>query len=369
MSILKERIRDRALELGFDALGFAAAERAAHADGFHAWLAAARHGNMQWLARNPERRCDPRLVLSGAHTLILAGFSYQVQDPPPALWNDPMRGRIARYAWGLDYHNQLEPKLKALCAWIGTETTPGANARYYVDTGPVLEREWAARAGLGFIGKNTLLIRPGLGSYLFLGAILTDIEIEPDPGAIDQGATLPAAAQPERARTGTCGACRRCLDACPTHAFPAAYILDSRLCISYLTIELRDAIPEPLRHKMGNWVYGCDECQSVCPWVRQYSPMREHAFLRADPEIMAPSLPDLMALDEDGFRRRFRGTPMKRTKRSGLLRNAAVALGNSKQKEAIPVLERATRDQDPLIREHAEWGLRQLKSQPRLPPA
>ncbi len=360
MSTLKERIRDRALELGFDAIGFAAAGRAPHADAFHAWIDAGLNGEMAWLGREPERRCDPRLVVPGARSLIVVGFSYFVADPPADLWNDPLRGRVARYAWGPDYHTQLEPGLKALAAFIREEAGTAAQARYYVDTGPVLERAWAARAGLGFIGKNSLLIRPGTGSYLFLGVILTDVEVEPDPGAIDKGATLPADAVDGVSRTGTCGSCRRCLDICPTHAFPSAYILDSRRCISYLTIELRGAIPEPLRAKMGNWVYGCDECQSVCPWVRQYSKPREHPFLRADPETMAPFLPDLLALDEEGFRRRFRGTPLKRAKRSGLLRNAAVALGNSGKSEAVPALERAARDADPLIREHADWALRRM---------
>jgi epoxyqueuosine reductase len=344
---LGDRIRERALQLGFDVVGFAPAERAPRAPEFLSWLEQGRHGSMAWLARDPERRADPRRVLPGAKSMIIAGLSYFVADPPDELWNDPTRGRIARYAWGPDYHDVLLPMLEELARFVEAEQGHPISARAYVDTGPVLEREHAERAGLGFIGKNSLLIHPKLGSYLFLGEILTDVELEFDP--------------PAKEPAGTCGSCRRCQDLCPTHAFPAPYIVDSRLCISYLTIELKDAIPVELRPLMRNWIYGCDECQSVCPWVKQYARPGAKRFLSFDPDFSAPRLVDLMQLDEKGFRDRFAGTPILRTKRLGLLRNVAVALGNSGDITALPILEKALTDPEPLIREHAQWAIERTR--------
>lgn len=355
MNDLAERIKVEALRLGFDAVGIAPAARTAHADGFKAWLAAGHHGDMAWLAREPERRLDPRQVLAGARSVVSVGLSYQVADPPADLWNDPLRGRVARYAWGPDYHEELLPRLKELASFIERDLGRTLGWRAYVDTGPVLEREVAARAGLGFIGKNTLLIHPSFGSYLFLGELLLDIDLAPDEPAGEGGATWRRGDA-----IGTCGKCRRCQDVCPTHAFPAPYILNSRLCISYLTIEHREAIPLELRPLLKNWIYGCDECQTVCPWVKQYARPGRTRFLRWDPELGAPRLPDLLALDEAGFRARFRGTPVPRTKRRGLLRNVCVALGNSGRAEARPALERALADAEPLIREHAAWALARL---------
>ena len=352
-------IRNKAIELGFDLVGFAPVLPAKHADAFFQWLDNGLHADMEWLARDPLRRTDPKRVLPGAQSMISVGLSYYVADPPNELWNDPSRGRIARYAWGEDYHRHLEPKLKDLSAFIRGQV--GARTRYYVDTGPVLERSVAAEAGIGFIGKNSLLIHPEFGSYLFLGVILTDMELDYDDPAQDGGATLRKALTGTRTRQGTCGTCRRCLEICPTHAFPAPYILDSNRCISYLTIELKGAVPERLRPQMKNWIFGCDECQSVCPWVRRYSQPRKSHFLRLDPDRCAPRLVELMALDEDGFRNRFRGTPIARAKRRGLLRNVAVALGNWGDPSAKPALERVLQDPEPLIREHATWALHQLR--------
>lgn len=336
---VSNQIRARAVELGFDHVGIAPAIPAPRADKFRAWLDHGYHGNMAWLARDPGRRTDPGQVLPGAGSVVVVGQSYYVGDPDPALWDDPSRGRIARYAWGTDYHDHLTPLLRELATFIQDET--GAVSRYYVDTGPVLERSVAEQAGLGYIGKNSLLIDPASGSYLFLAVVLVAAELDPD---------VPNAA-------GTCGSCRRCQDICPTHAFPAPYILDSTRCISYLTIELKEAIPEALRPHLGNWIYGCDACQSVCPWVRQYAQPREHPFLAFDPDVCAPRLIELMALDDKGFRDRFRKTPIQRTKRRGLLRNVAVALGNWGDASARPVLETSLADPEPLIREHARWAL------------
>lgn len=355
MNGLAERIKEEALRLGFDAVGIAPASASLRAAAYRAWLAEGHHAGMAWLAREPERRLDPARVLAGARSIVSAGLSYHVAEPPPELWNDPMRGRIARYAWGRDYHDELLPRLRELAAFIERDLGRPLASRSYVDTGPVLEREVAARAGLGFIGKNTLLIHPQFGSTLFLGELLLDVDLPFDPPAEEGGA-----AWRRGDAVGTCGKCRRCLDACPTHAFPAPYILNSRLCISYLTIEHRESIPENLRPLMRNWIYGCDECQTVCPWVRQYAKPGRTRFLRFDPDLATPRLTDLLALNEDGFRERFRGTAVPRTKRRGLLRNVCIALGNSGRPEAAQALERATQDPEPLVREHAQWALARL---------
>ncbi len=411
---LSERIKMKAVELGFDLAGIAPAGEVRHAGAFRRWLENGHHGTMHWMARDPERRIDPRRVVPGARSLVMAGVSYFIENPPPEIWNDPSRGRMARYAWGSDYHDALSPRLKELVAFIKQEAGRDVRCRYYVDTGPVLERAWTAEAGQGFIGKNTLLISPQYGSYVFLGGIITDLELDYDEPATDDGATLrmpvsetgsfraPPTPRPAcggtdpskggegdlspllggvprsrsesgrgglfapphrtRPRTATCGKCRRCLDICPTSAFSAPYVLDSNRCISYLTIEYRGSIPEELRCRMKNWIFGCDECQSVCPWVRRYSRPQGKKFLKYDPDMCAPPLLELIGLDEEGFRRRFRGTPVLRTKRRGLLRNVAVALGNWGDPSARSALECAARDMDPLIREHAEWALRRLRS-------
>lgn len=358
MNRLAERIKEEAFRIGFDVVGIAPATPAPHAGDFQAWLACGRHAGMEWLARDPERRVDATRVLAGARSIVVAGLSYYVADPPADAWNDPLRGRIARYAWGPDYHDELLPRLKELAAFVERAAGRPVAWRAYVDTGPVLEREVAARAGAGFIGKNTLLIHPDHGSYLFLGELLLDLDLPPDAPAEDGGATLRAGE-----RVGSCGSCRRCQDICPTHAFPAPYILDSNLCISYLTIEHRGAIPEGLRPLMKNWIYGCDECQSVCPWVKQFSKPGRTRFLAFNPDFAAPRLADLLALDEAGFRERFRGTPIPRTKRRGLLRNACIALGNSGRPDAaVPALERALEDPEPLVREHAAWAMGRVVS-------
>lgn len=346
-------ILDHAHALGFDLAAVVEARRAPRAGAFHDWLKAGYHGEMAWLARDPERRVDPARVVAGAQTIVVVALAYYVAEPDPAWWNDPLRGRIARYAWAPDYHDRMEPMLRALGDAIDHRLGGGVAMRWYVDTGPVLEREHAERAGLGFVGKNTLLISPRYGSYLLLGEIILD-------------RALPAAGVREDAarRPGTCGSCRRCQDVCPTHAFPAPWILDSRRCISYLTIELKGAIPLEFRPLMKNWIYGCDECQSVCPWVRQFaSPPRSAAYAVLDPDIAAPSLLELMALDQEGFRSRFKGYPMMRTKRRGVLRNVAVALGNSGSPEAIPALERVLKEPEPLIAEHAAWALSRLRGE------
>lgn len=342
---LAEAIRAKALAVGFDAVGFAPATPSARRAEFERWLAAGMNAGMAWLARDPARRTDPELVQPGVRCIVSVGLSYFVEDPPATCWNDPTRGRVARYAWGRDYHDVLLPMLEELAAFVRAEAGEEAISRCYVDTGPLGEREIAERAGLGYIGKNTLLISRGHGSYLLLGEILLTI----DPG-------LPPAPPPQ----GTCGNCSRCQTACPTHAFPSPYVLDSRLCISYLTIENKGEIPLELRPKLGNWIFGCDECQTVCPWVRQFRKPGRQGFLRFDPDFAAPRLADLLALDDAGFKARFAGTPLLRPKRRGLLRNACVAAGNSRDPSLRPALEKLLADPEPLLRDHAAWALQLL---------
>ena len=352
MQRLGQLIRERALELGFDCVGIAPAGEAPHASDLRRWLAAGHQADMAWMERNEPRRIHPGAIVSGARSIIMAGFNYALEDPPPALREDPLRGRIARYAWGADYHHLLLPRLMTLAEFIRQKASGNAKTRAYVDTGPLLEKPWAATAGLGFVGRNTLLIHPEKGSYLFLGGIITDVALEYDEPAANAGATQ---------GKGTCGNCRRCLDVCPTHAFPAAYILDSNRCISYLTIELKGAIPPELRSRMGNWIYGCDACQEICPWVRRFSQPAPHRFLEFDASLHAPDLMELMTLDDAAFNQRYKGTPIKRAKRRGLLRNAAVALGNAADPAALPVLRRALQDPEPLIRDHAAWAIERIE--------
>jgi len=371
-------IKEKAYELGFDLSGIAPATRAPHADAYASWVDAGYAATMGYMARDVKRRQDPRHVLPHARSVIVIGLSYFVLEPPDEMWDDPSRGRIARYAWGMDYHEVMTPRLRQLAEFIARETRRDVQSRVYVDTGPMLERDFASQAGLGFIGKNTCLISPSLGSYLFLGELLVDLELDYDEPATDSGARIEFGSirkrimareredgwkrsRPDTPRVGTCGACARCLETCPTHAFPAPYVLDSRRCISYLTIELKGSIPLELRPLMGNWIFGCDECQSVCPWPLRFAQPTRLGFLRFDHEYAAPKLLDLIGLRDDEFRTRFRRTPLWRAKRRGLLRNVAVALGNWGNPRAIPALQRALDDPEPLIREHAGWALAQIQ--------
>ena len=339
-------IKEYAVELGFDIVGIAPATRVPHAEAYIAWVEAGYAGDMSYMAREPARRQDPRFLLPEARSVVVVAVSYFTADPPVALWNDPARGRIARYAWGWDYHDALMPRLRQLAAWLQQHCDDPVSWRAYVDTGPLLERDLALLAGLGFIGKNTCLIHPQWGSYLFLGELLVSIEL-----AYDSPITA-----------GTCGRCTRCLDACPTGALVAPYRLDSRKCISYLTIELRDAIPEALRAPMGNWIFGCDVCQSVCPWTRRFARPGRQDFLSFEPARCTPSLLELLSMDETQFRTRFGRTPVRRSKWYGLLRNVAVALGNWGDPAAIPALQHAAEESHPLVREHAAWALRRIRN-------
>jgi epoxyqueuosine reductase len=342
---LDERIRRQARELGFDLAGIAPVRPAVRGAEFRRWLDRGFAGGMGWMGNTRAARCDPSRVLPGAKSAVVVGLGYRLQDPPPELWNDPLRGRVARYAWGRDYHDVMRPMLEALADFIAAASGRPVAWKAFADSGPVMERDLAERAGLGFPGKNTNLIHPRIGSQFFIGELLLDRELDFD--------TPPA--------MPSCGACSACLSACPTGALVAPRILDARRCISYLTIEHRGAIPEALRPRMGNWVFGCDECQQVCPWVLQAGgrPPPPHAgrFLRFDPDVCAPRLVDLVALDETRFKERFAGTPLLRARRSGFLRNVAVALGNSRHPDARAGLEQLSGDADAGVREHARWAL------------
>lgn len=311
-------LRTRALEAGFDLAGAAPLDPTVDGGAFLRWLEQGMHAGMGWMARPDAvaKRLDPRRILPGAASILMVGLSYEAAGPALHDLRDPRRGRIARYAWGLDYHDVLTPALRALGETLAKET------RAYVDTGPILERAWAERCGLGFIGRNTCLIHPKLGSYVFLGAVLLGEEVEPEP-------------ELRRPIGGGCGGCTRCLTACPTGALPQPGVLDARRCISYLTIEHKGEIPAELQPLMGNWVFGCDDCQDVCPYVKRFSRPSDSPLARqlrgrdrAVLEHAAPLLDDLLALDQAGFDARFGHTPVARTKLSGLLRNARVAAGN-----------------------------------------
>ena len=339
----KRRIRDKAGKLGFDLVGIAPALPALSLDAYKSWLAQGYHGEMGYMARpdRVERRENPDRILPGVCSVVSVGLNYYPGPLPADLRDDPARGLISNYAWGMDYHDVMMPRLEELATFIRAEAGCQVGARAYVDTGPVLERAYAVQAGLGFVGKNTCLIHPRMGSWLFLGEILVDLALEPTSTEMSVG----------------CGTCRRCLDACPTGALVAPYLLDARRCISYLTIELKGPIPRHLRPLMGRWIYGCDVCQQVCPWQRFAHHTGERAFLAEDPKRAAPRLVDLMELGEESFRHRYRGTPIHRIKRRRLLRNVAVALGNGGDEQAVPSLARALTDPEPLIRGHAAWAL------------
>jgi epoxyqueuosine reductase len=323
---------------GFALVGFARLRRLAEREPFYSqWLADGRAGTMSYLAREPERRFDPRTLNPRFKSVVSLGYAYAAPAYPDIDWRAELRGRVAAYALGPDYHDYVLEHARAVSAALSSER-PGAVTRVYVDTGAVFEREWAMRARLGWFGKNTTLLNREHGSYFFLAEIFTDVEFD-----------APAAPYREH-----CGTCRRCLDLCPTGALEDGFKMEPRLCISYLTIEHRGAIPIELRLKLGNWIFGCDICQEVCPW-------NEPGCDAAALDALAPSLPTLLALDQAAFSRRFTKSAVKRAKRGGLLRNAAIALGNSGNRDAVAPLALALgSDADALVRAHAAWALGRL---------
>jgi epoxyqueuosine reductase len=342
-----QTLRRQAQALGFSMLGITPAEPGRRLDAYLNWLAQGYQGEMGYLARTDRirRRQDLNEILPGVRSLICVGLDYQTMNPPPELAHDPARGRISNYAWGRDYHDLMTPRLEELAAWLRATSGAETQTRVYVDTGAILERDHAESAGLGFTGKNTMLIAPRRGSWFFLGEILTTLALPPD----------------EPQPMPHCGRCRRCLEACPTNAFPQPYVLDARRCISYLTIELKGWIPVELRPLLGNWIYGCDVCQLVCPFNRFAPASDEAAFWARGWDTAVPPLLDLLALDEAGFEARFGQTPLKRLKRPRFLRNVCVAAGNWGSAAAVPRLIDLLADEAPLVRGHAAWALGQIR--------
>jgi len=337
---LAARAKALALEAGFDLAGIAAAEAPPELGFFAEWIARGYAGEMAYLTSQAAHRRDLRCAFPWARSVLSVGLQYDT--PHPYSTEAPAEaGWIARYAWGDDYHDVMRTRLERLAGRLEAEAGP-FRWRAYVDTGPIVERAYAAAAGLGAWGKNSCLLHPEHGSWFFIGELVTDLELAADA-----------------ARPDMCGSCTACLDACPTGALPAPYVLDATRCISYLTIELKGPIAESSREGVGRQVFGCDICQDVCPWNRRRRYRAEPAF---EPRagLLGPDLEELARLDEDGFRARFRGSAVKRAKRRGLLRNVAVALGNSGDAAHRPVLERLAEDADPLVQEHARWALRRL---------
>lgn len=355
---MKESIRNLALQLGFDSCGFTDASPPVSADRFQEWLEKEFHGSMSYLQRNAEKRMNPDLVLPGARSIVSLAVSYHPAAAPDApevrgqSANAPstdstkgfeFRGEIARYARHVDYHELIGARLTRLTAELDRLAGHSGSSLWYVDTGPLLERDLGQRAGVGFVGKHTGLISRKLGNWFFLAEILTRLPLEPDT--------------PEHNR---CGSCTRCLGACPTQAIVAPFRLDARRCISYLTIENKGAIPIEFRSSMGSRIFGCDDCLAACPWNRfakEGRLMREHHVVDLD----QPRLLELLRLSELEFKARFANTPLLRSKRKGLLRNVCVALGNVADASALPDLEIASQDLEPLIREHALWAIQQIR--------
>lgn len=338
---LEEMIKAQAYGLGFDLVGITTLGPMETADAFDAWVGRGYAGQMHYLPRGAEKRRDSRLPVPGATSAIVVALDYGGAEPT---------GPIARYARGDDYHDLMTDRLDDLHGWLETEVDRAVFGKSYVDTGPILERDLARRAGLGWFGKNTNLVNPKLGSFFFIGALLVDVPLAADaPFEADR-----------------CGSCTRCLDACPTDAFVEPRLLDATRCISYLTIELKGAIPEELREQMGTHLYGCDICQDVCPWnVRFARELKEPRFRQRESPAGNDArglAREILALDEMQFRTHYKGSPMKRAKRSGLARNAAVVLGNTGDESDVPALKRALEHDEPVVRDHAAWAIAEITS-------
>lgn len=340
---LKAAIRAQALALGFEACGFAsaAAPWAAGAR-LKAFIALGRHGEMAWMADTAERRSHPQAMWPEARTAIMLGMNYGPDVDPLAALAHRDRAAISVYAQGDDYHDLIKKRLKALARWLAAEK--GCDLKVFVDTAPLMEKPLAERAGLGWQGKHTNLVSRQFGSWLFLGSVLTTLDLEPDEASGEH-----------------CGACRACLDICPTGAFPAPFQLDARACISYLTIEHAGPVPPPYREKMGNRVYGCDDCLAVCPWNKFAQEAREGA-LHAREQLKGPALADLAALDDAGFRALFAKSPVKRIGRDRFMRNVLYAIGNSGEAALLPAAQALLDDPADVVRDAAQWAADRLRA-------
>ncbi len=342
-------IKQAARDTGFELAGIAPVRELAELDHFPSWIAAGHAGEMKYMEARDEtgnlKRASLQSVAPWARSVIVCAINYHTAHPYSTQVNNPERGWISRYAWSRrDYHEAVMQRLRAIETKIKQFAAQELTTRCYVDTGPLVERVYAKYAGVGWIGKNTCILNQKMGSWLFLGVILTSLEIDPD---------LPA---PDR-----CGTCTRCIEACPTDALIAPYQLDSNRCISYLTIEKRGEIPEAMRDGIGRHVFGCDICQDVCPWNRK-APASTAPEFQPREGLVNPALDWLAEMSADEFREKFRESPIRRTKRSGLRRNAVIAMGNSDNRQFIPVLEKLTADEDPVVVESARWAAKKLST-------
>ena len=324
---------------GFDRCAIASVTPLTASQRLQEWLRRGYHGGMAWMQRDVERRVDPGKIVPEARSVIVVAMDYDTGHTPS---EDPRRARISRYAWGEEYHEVLGERLSGLSEDL-CELDPGFAGRWYVDTGPVLEKAWAEKAGLGWIGKHTNLLARSAGSWFFLGAVITNVELDPGEAAVDH-----------------CGSCSACITICPTQAIVEPYVLDARRCIAYLTIENRGPIPTEFRAPIGNRVFGCDDCQEVCPWNRFAKASRQSQSFAPRRENKAPELISLMCLSEQQFRERFRGSPIRRARYAGFLRNVAVAIGNSGDRQAVPLLLHRLHDAQSLVRGHVAWALGSL---------
>ena len=340
MLTLTQQIHARANELGFELVGITPAAHSETISRYRQWIENGYAGKMHYLEKHLPLKTDVRRLLAEAKSVISLAMNYYTLDPPKALAQDPGRGQISRYAWGDDYHELIRERLLELVTFIKRTAESELKTRVCVDTAPIIEREYAQKAGIGWIGKNTNLIHWRSGSWYFLAEVLLNVALESDTPDL----------------RGSCGTCTRCIEACPTDAIIEPNLLDSRLCISYLTIELKESIPKALRSKIGNLIFGCDICQEVCPWNSKAVPTTETAFQPRDGNL-APKLLSLVGMTQQEFSRRFKGSPIKRAKRRGFLRNVLVAIGNWRMPGAIPALKTALADDEPLVRGHAAWAL------------
>jgi epoxyqueuosine reductase len=346
---LTAAIKAEARQLGFQLVGVTTPDPPPHLNTYLKWLEKGHHGGMSWMAtdRARERRADILKILPSCKSILVLGIRYPKPDHPAppsgigSLNRADGRGKVASYALGDDYHDVLPERLRAIVSFLEAKIGKPIPHRWYTDTGPILERELAQRAGLGWIGKNTCLINPKMGSYFLLAEILLGIELEPD----------------DPVRTDHCGSCTRCIDECPTSCILPDRTIDANRCISYLTIEHRGTIPQDLRTDLGSWIFGCDICQQVCPWNQKFASDEYEEAFSARPSVPPESLKDELSLSVEAFNRKFKGSPIKRAKRRGYLRNVALAIGNQASSEAVPVLIAALKDDEALIRSHAAWAL------------
>jgi epoxyqueuosine reductase len=349
---LRAELEAMASELGFSAIGVTRADAAPQtAARLNAWIADGAHGDMIWMEETAARRGSPAALWPEVRSVISLGMSYAPGRDPLALADYPERGRISVYAQGGDYHDLIKKALKALARWLVAEA--GCDLKVFVDTAPVMEKPLAEAAGIGWQGKHSNLVSRTDGSWLFLGAIYSTLDLG------DDGEAMLTADERHAVR---CGSCTACLDACPTNAFPAPYRLDARRCISYLTIEHKGSIPDEFRAAIGNRIYGCDDCLAVCPWNRFAAAARANRAFLPRAELAAPALADLLQLDDAGFRQVFSGSPIKRIGRGRMVRNAAIAAGNSGSAALVPVLQSLVEDPDPVVAEAARWALDRLSA-------